>query len=257
MAGYLLFAGLLGISSACGTNSFFDCERPVAGFRCQEPSDEERGKKALRDQDYALAITFLERAVDGLLAQDHLSADERYRLHPLLASAYAAKAGVDLMSLAQVQTGGQQSLFAALSSVLPHPQKTGESAYLQSLADIKSALAQLEGIPSQLLVDKASELFGKSVALQKTLYLTASSVMAINRFAISSTTGSLDRVQLENMSDKDAAEILAGLEAASREAHGDQPEIEEKIKETLTQINGEPGANQKEKLAAYIAKNAT
>jgi hypothetical protein len=246
---------VLWVMAGCGSKSFFDCENPVKGVPCRELTAEENGKKSIRKGDYSTAVIYLEEAIEELLNQEDLSLYEKYRLHPLLASVYGAKAGIDLVELSQTQMGGDQSILTAISMALPHPKEKSESEYRQCLSDVKSGSGRLDQIPQGLLAELESEAFGKSVLFQKTLYHTAYSVMMMNLFAVSPITGTFDKDQLANMTEADALEILASLEAAGKVPQTDNPLMQQKIQETLSQIDGEQGAGKKEKLAEYIDKN--
>lgn len=247
--------GIILFAIACGSKSIVDCDDPTRGIPCQEATSEEKGKKAVKKGDFSAAVTYLEQAVEELFAKENLSSYERYRLHPLLASAYGAKAGINLVELSQTQLGGTQSLFASIGSVLPNPKEKGESTYRQCVADVKSANLRLDQIPKEIFDDLENQVFTSSVMFQRALYHTAYSVMIVNLFAVSPLTGAFDKAQLENMSEADALEILASLEQAGKVPQTSHPAMQQKIQETLSQIESEDGAQKKEKLAEYIAKN--
>lgn len=239
----------------CGSKSFVDCDFPKPGVPCQELTPEEKAKKSLKNGDYDQAIEYLELAITELADNDALALTEKYRLHPLLASVYAARADIDLIKMSQAQTGAGSSILSTLSTVLPTPKEKGAAAYRACVADVKQATQRLDLIPEGLLAEKKEEIYGKSVGFQKTLYKSAYSVMAINLYSVSPTTGTLDKAQLEKMTEAEAVEILNSLESAGNVPQTDNPELQKKISDTVTVINSEPGEGKKEKLAEYIAKN--
>jgi hypothetical protein len=240
---------------ACGTNSLVDCDTPRPGIPCKERSVEENARRALKDGDLDQAITLLEAAIDEIANRESVTPQEMYRLHPLLASVYSARGDIDLVRLSQAQFGAKTGVMATLTTVLPSPKDKGVVAYRQCIADVRIATQKLEVIPLDLIEEKKEDIYGKSVAFQKSLYNTAYSVMNMNLFAISATSGTLDKNQLSTMTEADAVEILRSLEAAGKTSQSDNPVLQQKISDTLASIDSEPGAGKKDKLAEYIAKN--
>jgi hypothetical protein len=214
----------------------------------------------MSDHDYDLAVQTLEPEVNGLKADASKADLEKYRLHPLLAAAYAGRAGVSIFSIIQSQSspmggGGSGGLISQMSSFVPSPAGLAATTYGAMIADMAASVGLLQEIPASLLADEQNASFVKSVTLQLTLYLSAHSVMIMNQFILSPTTGAFDASRLANMSDADAEAILNSLTSASQLPGADSPEVRKKIDDALSAIDASPGGSRREKLQDYLAKN--
>ncbi len=228
-----------------GSANVFDCVLGQKSLPCSEKTAEEEARAALRSEDFATAIDTLEEFL-----ADH---PEEYRLFPLLAAAYAGRAGLKILDVATAQFGAATDIFAQFSQFVPGPEAVGAAQYRLNVQDMKTSVARLELIPAELLGSVSAEDYASTVALQKSLYQTAYSVMLVNQLAVSATTGSLDPNQLANMTEDEALEVISALsDAAILQASGGDPAVQAKIDAALAAIEAEPGESKKEKLASYI-----
>ncbi len=252
------FLALLSLNG-CGKN-LGDCSASPRLFPCTKKTAEDIARQALSDHDYDLAVETLGPEVEANKADASLSDQEKYRLHPLLAAAYAGRAGFSIFSVLENQSKsldnqGSGGIIEQMSSFVPSPSGLSTSTYGAMIEDMGSAVAILKEIPSGLLAETESDSFGKSSTLQLTLYLSAHSVMIMNKFILSPTTGVFDASRLANMSDADAEAILNSLTSASQVPGADNPAVQKKIEDALSSIDSSPGASRKEKLQDYLAKN--
>lgn len=247
---YLLFIVL--ICSSCGTKNAADCDGGQAGVPCSERTQDEEARLALERGDYESAVTILEKLV--------ADQPENYQRFALLAAAYAAKAGFDLFKAAsQGNTTSSESggLTSSVGKFLPTPQQQGDTKYAESIVTMGKAVATLKAIPAAKRSATATEKYSTSAALQLTLYTVAYSVMYMNKFAYSSTTGAFDPSKLATMTAADAAAILGALADAGASYGGESGEaLKTSIDKALTDINGQPGASDNDKLQSYIATNS-
>jgi hypothetical protein len=225
------------ILMACGTKNAFDCDGGVAKSQCSQRTKYENARIALDDGDLDTAITLLDE-----LITDEPSNYERY---PLLAAAYAARAGLDILNIVTSNFGGSSSMLQTLSSVIPTPAALG-SAYDQSLVDMNAANEVLEAIPAELRSSTSSDKYAASAVLQMTLYQSAYAVMYLNKFTYSAS--GYDPSRLSSMTADDATAILSALAAAGAASGGAAGSA---AQEAIAAIQAQPGATDAEKLAAW------
>jgi hypothetical protein len=247
------------ILNGCGKN-LGDCGASPRLIPCTQKTPEDIARQAMADHDYDLAVETLEPRVETLKADSSLSDQEKFRLHPLLAAAFAGRAGFSVFSALQSQpsSGGSQGnggIIGQMSSFVPSPTGLSEATYRSMIADMGSATVLLKEIPENLLADTQGESFGKSAVLQLTLYLSAHSVMIMNQFILSPATGAFDASRLASMSDADAEAILNSLTSASQVPGAENPEVKNKVEDALSAIDASPGESRREKLQDYLAKN--
>lgn len=242
----------------CGKN-LGDCSATPRVIPCTKKTAEDIARQAMAAHDYDLAVQTLEPEVETLKADLSLSDQEKYRLHPLLAAAYAGRAGFSIFSAIQGQSSsaGSQSggIIGQMSSFVPSPSGVSAATYSAMISDMGTATKILQEIPATLLDETQGESFGKSATIQLTLYLSAHSVMIMNRFILSPTTGAFDASGLANMSEADAEAILNSLTNASQVPGAENPEVKKKIEDALSAIDSSPGTTRGEKLKDYLAKN--
>lgn len=246
------------VMSGCGKN-LGDCSATPRVIPCTKKTAEDIARQAMADHDYDLAVQMLEPEVETLKADLSLSDQAKYRLHPLLAAAYAGRAGFSIFSAIQGQSSsaGSQSggIIGQMSSIVPSPSGVTVATYSAMISDMGTATEILQEIPATLLGETQEESFGKSATIQLTLYLSAHSVMIMNRFILSPITGAFDASGLANMSEADAEAILNSLTNASQVPGTENPEVKKKIEDALSAIGSSPGATRGEKLKDYLAKN--
>lgn len=236
------------LAAACGPvdDNAADCDKGAAGIPCIKRTNDENARIALDDGDFATAITLLEEEV---------AADpENYQRFTLLAAAYAGRAGISILGIATSNfSSGGGSLIDSVSAFLPTPQDIGDAAYAVAVTDVQSAVTRLSLIPAEFRTNTATEKYSSSAVLQLNLYQTVYSVMYLNKFAVSATTGQFDATKLATMTEADAEIVIANLAAvASAQAAGD-PALQAKVSDALGKIQAAEGTSTKEKLAAYLA----
>lgn len=233
-----IFALILSFSvSSCGSKNIYDCDGGLAGSRCSALTKEEDARVALDDGDLETAVTLLSELV---------TADPtNYQRYPLLAAAYAGRAGFDILNIATANFGGNSSLIQTMGAFLPTPVSRG-SLYDQSLSDMKLANATLTGIPEELRSATSSDKYATSAVMQLTLYQSAYGVMVLNKFTYSSTD--YDPSLLSSMTAEDAASVLTAFAAAGAASGGSMATA---VNSALAAIQAQPGATDQEKLAAW------
>jgi hypothetical protein len=245
-----LAAVLAGALAGCGgSENAADCETGLTAMPCTERTADENARLALDDGDYDRAVK--------LLAQ--LVADEPdvYTRYPLLAAAYAGRAGVSVLQLAMQagdSSGGSgSSLTDALTAFLPTPAALGAEAYAASLADVKAAVDLLNAIPEGILAETSGEAYASSASFQLTLYQSAYAVMYLNQFVISAATGAFDPASLAAMTEADALVVIESLAAAGSLAAGESgAAYQAKVNGALAEIQSQEGATSQEKVQAYV-----
>jgi hypothetical protein len=252
-----LFLGFLAVTALGGCaddSNISDCDTGKKQIPCTEKSAEEKGRLALDERKFELA------AENFLLAID--SSPENYNLYTLLATSYAGAAGFNLLDITKAQMGGDGTIIDIMNSFLPTPAKpctndNGEDKIftqcISSMEEARTAAA----LPEAALADSAAD-YVQTAQKQQLFYGSASTVMQINRFIISSDTGTFDPAQLESMTEEDAVNILNSLASTGALSAGtgeDSAVLQEKIAEAQAQILAEPGGSTKEKLAAFLAKD--
>ena len=170
---------------------------------------------------------------------------ENYERYPLLAAAYAGKAGLDLFNIVSANFGGDSSLLQVMESFVPTPTELGD-AYDASLDDMHSSVSTLLAIPAELRSSTSSDKYAASATLQLTLYQSAYGVMYLNKFTYGAS--GYDPTLLATMTPEDAAVILNAFLGASLAAGGDAATS---ANSAITAIQSQPGASDRDRLAAW------
>lgn len=242
---WLFIATVYGVGACSGQSNMADCETGNKKVPCSARTADEEARLALDDKDYDTAIEIL----TTLVADD----PESYARYPLLAAAHAARSGFDLLAVARTQFTSGGTLFDQLAQFVPDPAETGVDAFGAHLADMDAAVRWLRRIPGDKLLATSGEAYASSAALQLTLYAAAYSVMYLNQFTISATTGTFDPALLATMTEEDALVIINSLASAGTMQNGDDDAaLSAKINEALASIDAQPGATNRDRLSAFI-----
>lgn len=235
---------MLSLTACGGDKNAADCDDGISGVPCSPLEKEESARKALDQGDFDTAIELLEQLVE--------EEPEDYQRYTLLSAAYAARAGFAILSVVKANFGGEGGgLIGQISAFLPDPAERGAVGYQASIADMAAAVARLTAIPAALRAEDSGEKYASSAQLQLMLYQSAYSIMYLNQFTISASTGAFDPSLLETMTEQDATVVLTNLAAASAQ-EGSNPELQVKIDEALASINGQSGGSNRDRLAEYI-----
>jgi len=242
------------LSSCSDDSNISDCDTGKKQIPCTEKSAEEKGRIALDERKFELAVENFQLAI--------ASSPENYNLYTLLATSYAGAAGFNLLDITKAQMGGGGTIVDIMNSFLPTPAKpcTNDSGVrkvftlcIDSMEEARSAAT----LPEAAFADAAADYL-QTAQKQQLFYGSASTVMQINRFMISAETGTFDPAQLETMTEEDAVNILntlASTGALSGLTGEDSAVLQGKITEAHAQILSEDGGSTKEKLAAFLAKD--
>lgn len=232
-----------------GDDNIADCEKGKSQVPCSERTADEEARLALDAEDWDTAILLLEEA--------RVEEPEVYGRFPLLAAAYAARAGFDIFAFAKAGGTGEGSGSAVdvINAFLPDPATTPADVYEVYVGDMNSAVTVLKAIPEALLGETSAEKYGKSALLQLTLYQSSYAFMYLQKFTISAT-GDVSLENLDNMSEDEALAVLESLTDVTQlpQAEGNA-EVQGKVAEALAAIEDEDGATKKEKLKAYMEAN--
>lgn len=234
----LLFASLCSFLTGCGGNLFSSTE-------AKDPAED--AAIALEKGDENKAISILEDALQGD------PGNSRYL--SILSSAYAQRAGVEPLTIAQGMASKQsgegdaqsQSGLVELFGIMP-------PATIRSLEDIDYSMSLLAQIDADARTN--GDLFKIAI------YQTCSMVMHM-KILDTDGDGQLSLEEITNLSDLSAGGLLSQLAGAQAilASQGADSETMAKVAESLTQyqtqIDAAPGATQEEKLRNYMAQSQT
>lgn len=233
--------------SACQRDkNVADCEEGRKEVPCSEQTPDEKAKLALQDKDYDTAIAIYVELIDG--------EPEEYERYTLLAASYAGKAQLSIIDLVTTADFSSGSLIEGMAAFLPSPEDFSTTAlYDTAVTDMKTSVQTLQSIPAALRATTSEETYAPSAIFQLTLYQSAYSIMFMNKFVVN-TSGEFDEAQLENMTEEDALEILNNLQEAGSLGGEDSAELQGKINSALTDIEGQEGESNSEKLKEFLKK---
>jgi hypothetical protein len=251
---YLFLLLTLSLSGCADDSNISDCDTGKKQIPCTEKSAEEKGRMALDDKKFELAVESFLLAIE--------SSPENYNLRTLLATSYAGAAGFNLLDITKAQMGGDVTIIDIMNSFLPTPAKpctndNGEDKAFTLCIDSMEEARTAAALPEAALVDSAAD-FVQTAQKQQLFYGSASTVMQINRFIISADTGVFDAAQLATMTEEDAVNIintLATIGALTGVSGEDSSALQGKVTEAHALILSEEGGSTKDKLAAFLAKN--
>lgn len=232
-----LFLVLIMIFSSCGQKNAFDCNGGIAKSKCSQRTKLEDARIALDHGDMDTAIKLLSELITD--------EPENYERYPLLAAAYAARSGLDVLNIVTANFGGNSSILQTMSAVIPTPASMGDS-YPKSLDDMNEANVTLLAIPESFRSATSSDKYAASAVLQLTMYQSAYAVMYLNKFTYSST--GYDPSLLSSMTADDAAAILNSLASAGAASGGAAGSA---AQAAIDAIMAQPGATDAEKIAAW------
>lgn len=202
---------------------------------------DEMARIALEKEDWDTAVDLYADLVNNN--------PEDYWRFPLMASALAGRAGIDILSIAAgILTGGASSnILGEIGKYVPKDPTADE------LADLASAIARLEAIPAENRAASGPFAYSSEANTQLTIYRGAESSMILNKYqpadAKDSATSSYDRDNLEGMSETEVASIMGNIQGMADD--GDES-LGPSAQSTLDAINSTPGDTQKEKLLNYL-----
>ncbi|MBM4252255.1 MAG: hypothetical protein FJ146_09810 [Deltaproteobacteria bacterium] len=232
---------------ACsGSNNLWDCDKGFSRIKCDKPTPEQLARRHLNNGEFSEAIDILTTAIS--------EEPENYLRYPLLAAAYAGRGGIDILGIARKQMSTGESPLQTFSAFLPTPSSVDTTTYQTNLSDVALAVATLNGIPPDILSDTEAFEYSASALLQLTIYQSSYSIMYLNQFIISPATGTISVDQLSNMTDDEAAQVLANLIAVGQlpGASGNS-QMQTAVASIVENINGQSGDSTKDKIKAYVA----
>jgi hypothetical protein len=225
---------------ACGTKNLGNCPASNPLVTCTTPSTDEQIRRALNEEDLETAKTLLEAAI----------ADEpdNYERYPLLSSVYAGLAGFKLLAILQQSNAtGSTSITDAMDAFLPSPAGMTRQDYSDRIDLMGDAIATLNSLPAEFLATSASDKYAASATQQLGIYQAAQASMYMKLFTFDFTGGTADPSQLSQMTDQDAAVIMALLTDA---AAGGGP-MADIATSTLAAINA-GGGTARDNLANFL-----
>ena len=232
---------------SCGTNgdNLADCDNEKA-WTCEEGDPDERARKAIDAGDLAGGVEILEGLINAEPTQ--------WSRYPLYAAGLAGLAGFDIFNALRGQLAGSGDVFDLMRGFLPSPATMSAAAYSEALNRMQKSVDALTQIPADQRSSANPEPWGASAAFQLTLYQSAWSVMYLNQFAYSATSGAaIDLDRLQTMTDADAAAILAGLSAAASSQAGEQgTQVATAIASAQQAIAAQPGSTDRERLVSWM-----
>lgn len=208
-----------------------------------EKTSEQEAKSLMNAGKYQEAIDILEP-----LYEDEPT---EYARLPLLAAAYAGKAGIEILSLLDAQieaasSGTSGSIFDQVKAFLPDDYTRTE------LNIMDQSVETLLVIPESLRGETGDPDYGPSAEFQLTLYQTVYSSMYVNLFVSVDPSGNLDPSKLEDLTADDVSNILGALEGAAASQGAQSEEVSAAVSEALEEIEQQEGADDREKLINYI-----
>lgn len=233
--GIVLLNLLLLLLLACGTSTK---AKPYA-----ELSKDEQARKALDELDYETAVEIFKELVEA--------EPEEYERYRLLAAAYAALGGFDIIEAAKSNIGGSASgsLLDSLSAFLP-----ADPSAVQ-LESMRLAKETLLAMPPEYRSRTNSEVsYASGAAIQLEFYQSAYSIMLLNQFTEVGVDGKLDPSKLNSMTDADVDAILSNFASVAATGTEGVPAAAQAV---LAQVDQQEGASQREKLINYMNKSKT
>ncbi len=230
---------ILGISLIISSLSMMSCGTRSLATDYVELTPDQEARQALDEQNFAKAVELYQALVDA--------EPEGYERYPYLATSYAGLSGFDVFQTlleTAISSVDQAAVNAKLSSAVPANPTADE------LAAMKAAVDTLLALPSEYRdANNKSITTASSVAIQLQLYQAAYPLMLMNKFVSKTSEGSLDPERLATMTEEDALAILDSLQAV--QAGGGV--VGDAVTGVLATIAAQPGADNKEKLANYLA----
>ncbi|MBP9707923.1 MAG: hypothetical protein KBD78_09770 [Oligoflexales bacterium] len=251
----VLFQSFLLIGTSCGSGNIFNCASPLSYVKCEPASPLEEAQKSLNNNQSDRAIELLE--------QYQLDHPGDFSYYPLLAAAYAQKAGIDIFKMLDIgeeneesegaEPGETTTFMDTIGTFLPSPTDMTADAYQLSLTFLAQANTTLEAMPEEQREDAATYPYAASAKFQLSLYTSAYGVMFLNQFVIPDleNPGEIDLETLSYLSAADAAIIIDSFTQA---AGGGGP-LSAGAQNILTQIENSPGDTTEEKIQAYVQNN--
>ena len=213
-----------------------------------EKSRDAEAKLLLEDEKFDEAITLYHKLVN----EEPLE----YSRFPLYSAAYAGRAGVSVFGLVKEQfsnTRGGQGVLDTVGGYIP------ESPTDSQIEDISRAIGILGSLPIEHRSVGSSYEYAAGAAFQYTLYLSASSVMIINKYKSFTASNSIDRVKLEEISDQEVDYILDNFTQviSSSPDTSSGKILSDSVSAVLNAVNATDGSSRKEKLLNYLERNPT
>lgn len=229
-------------ASSCGTSNLGTCPASNPLVACTELTADEKIREALDDQDLASAQVLLEAAIED--------EPENYERYPLLAAVYAGLSGFDLLGIASSSTssGGGASIMDSMDAFLPTPEGQTRSEYRAKIDLLGQAISIIKALPAEFLATSDTDKYASSASQQLGIYQAAQASMYMKMFTTDFDTGLPDPGQLSDLTDEDAASILAVL--ASAAAGGGA--FAEAAASTLATINA-GGGTDRDNLANFLS----
>jgi len=198
--------------------------------------DEVEAQSAMNANDYDTAISIY----TSLISED----PDEYRYYVAISAAYAARAGIDIINLANYRINDNSPVFDQLLNFVPRNPTS-----LQ-LTDIEQSVEILLQVPEGL----EDPQINSSANTQIALYGAAHATMLLASFYKFTITGQLDPETLDNMSEADAEKILAALEIAA--SSGDTS-TSSTLAKTIATIEEAPGSSSADKLKTFLILSAS
>lgn len=227
---------LLALSLACRTQSM------------SEPYDTktqlEMARIALKQGDFDTAVDIYEEVI----AAD----SEAYAVYPLLSSAYAARAGINLADSLLGQSKGESSSGgsdALVEQLLPSDPSAAQ------LNDLAKAVDLLKSMPPEERSDAAEESYARGAAFQLTFFESMYSFLLLRQFNESNaSTGAPSKEKIEAMTEQEAAVILQSLQSVIANAPDTDAgrALQASGAKKLDAINAAAGDSSKEKIQNYL-----
>ena len=233
----LFFAVLTVSITTCGANPFDTYE---------ESDPAEDATVALEEGNPNKAISILTKALQ--------SDPNNYQYISILALAYAERAGIDALTLAQKMASNSSATSVAdqsshgvtsLFSVMPAATDT-------NIADVDTAVSLMISIPSE---NRTS-----ADVLKIAMYQTASLTLRTKKYDLDGD-GVITAAEILGMTSSDATTIISQLASAAEAFSGGSStsEVDQAAASQITTIQSAigqcPGTNQEEQLKNYMSKN--
>ncbi len=224
------------VIASCGAN-------PYKTYEKKDPAED--ATVALEDNDADKAISILTDA----LADD----PDNNTFKSILALAYAQRAGIDPLTIAQ-RMGGNTSSASTSGNGLTSLFGIMPAATDAAIADVDTALVLLNSIPTDQRITADNLKFAMFQIAAMTLR---------SKQLDTDGDGVLSTEELLQMSTASAAAILSQLASAAGAYSGSTSSsttdkaASEQISKIQTAIQGQPGATDQEKLQSYLGKTTS
>ena len=237
---------LLSLLIYCGEDSLLDCEKNKPAS-CDQPTKDEQAILDLNEKKYDEVIR--------VLSELQKEFPTEYFRYPVLASAYAGKAGFDIPQMILSSDGKPEKMLESLSEV---KEEDGLSVD-DKIKNLTTGRDLILSMPEDERKSTSDKYYASSAEIQLQIYQLFITNLMLSKFT-SMKDGKMisDPEALAKMTDEEAISFLNELAKGSQisTSSGELSQLSgglnKQFLETQGKINAEEGENSSEKLKSFI-----